>query len=167
VIADRFIPSDSQSHAFQARWQLDTTHSTIDPATQTLVTTDSGKANLAVVPLLVSNMQVRAASGQEQPEILGWNFRSYAKPELIPATTLLHTLTGSGSHLILTLLVPLRPGEANPIAKVEPGRDGVSATATFTDGRKFLIAARGPIGITVRETLASGKLGRSVADATW
>jgi len=167
VIADRFIPSDSQSHAFQARWQLDTTHSTIDPATQTLVTTDSGKANLAVVPLLVSNMQVRAASGQEQPEILGWNFRSYAKPELIPATTLLHTLTGSGSHLILTLLVPLRPGEANPIAKVEPGRDGVSATATFTDGRKFLIAARGPIGITVRETLASGKLGRSVADTTW
>jgi hypothetical protein len=167
VIADRFSPSDSQIHSFQARWQLQTTHSQIDPSTQTLVTSDSGVANIAIAPLLLSNMQVKSASGQEQPEILGWNFRSYPKPELSPATTLLHTLKGSGPHLILTLLVPLRPGETNPIAKVEPGQDGVSATAIFKDGRQLLIAARGPIGIAVKETLANGKPGRSVAESKW
>jgi hypothetical protein len=167
VVADRLHPNDSRPHRYQARWQILTTQSRIEPSTQILVTEDRGMANIAVVPLLVDSLRINSVSGQEVPEILGWNFHTGAGPELVPATTLLHTLTGSGPQLILTLLVPLRPGEANPIARVEPGRDGVSATAIFTDGRRLLISCPGSLGISARETLPNGKAGRSVTGGKW
>jgi hypothetical protein len=162
VVADRLRPNDSRPHRYQARWQILTTQSRIEPSSQVLVTEDRSMANIAVVPLLVDNLQVNSASGQEMPEILGWNVRKDVSPELVPATTLLHTLTRSGPQLILTLLVPLRPGETNPIARVEPGKDGVSATAIFSDGRRLLISCPGSLGISARETLPNGKGGRSV-----
>jgi hypothetical protein len=161
VVADRLRPNDSLPHQFQARWQILTTHSRIDPLTQTLITEDRGIPNIAIVPLLVDNLRTDSVSAQESPEILGWDFRILPDPQLIPATTLLHTLTGSGPHLILTLLLPLRPGEANPITKVEPGRDGVSATVIFTDGRRLVITCPGSIGISAQEFMPSGKLSRS------
>jgi hypothetical protein len=162
VVADRITPNDSLPHRFQARWQILTTHSRKDPSTLSLITEDSGVPNISVVPLLVDNLQVESDSGQEQPEILGWNVRKDTVPALVPATTLLQTLTGSGPHVILTMFVPLRTGEVNPVKRVEPGADGVSATAVFADGRKLLITCPGSIGISVRETLPNGKVGRSV-----
>jgi hypothetical protein len=161
VVADRIIPNDSEQHRYQARWQLLTTQSRIEPATQTLVTADEGTPNIAIVPLLVDHLTVGSASGQEKPEILGWDFRTFAGPELSPATTLLHTVIGSGPRLILTLIVPLRPRKGNPITKVEPGSDGVSATAVFADGRLLLISCPGSLGIVAQETLPDGKMGRS------
>jgi hypothetical protein len=163
VIADRFQPSDSLPHRFQARWQLLTTHSGIDPSTKILTTGDSGVANIAIVPLLVDHLDVGSASGQQSPEILGWNFRRDASPELLPATTLLHTLTGAGPRLMLTLLVPLRPGDTNPIVAVEPGNDGASATAIFKDGRRLLISCAGSQGISARESGGEKNSIRSVA----
>jgi hypothetical protein len=163
IVADRLTPNDSGSHQFQARWNILTTHSRIDPVTQTLVTTDRGMANIAVVPLLVDHLQINSVSGQEKPEILGWKFSRDPNAELVPATTLLHSVAGAGPHRFLTLFVPLRPGKANPIAKVEPGGDGISAMAIFTDGRRLLISCPGSIGISVQEILPDGKVGRSVA----
>jgi Heparinase II/III N-terminus/Heparinase II/III-like protein len=167
VVADRVNSNDSLPHRFQARWQILTTKSRIDPSTQALVTEDLGKPNISVVPLLVDNLTVNSVSGQEVPEILGWDFRKDTVPPLVPATTLLQTLSGSGPHLILTMFVPLRPGESNPITKVEPGADGVSATAIFADGRRLLIACPGPLGISAQETLPNGKVGRSVKRGIW
>lgn len=160
VIADRLRPNDSLPHKFQARWQLLTTHSRIEPSTHILTTEDTGVPNLAVVPLLIDHLEVASVSGQETPEILGWDFHTGGGPELVPATTLLHTLTGTGSHLILTLFLALRPGETNPIKSVEAGKDGVSATATFSDGRKLLISCPGSLGISAREILANGQASR-------
>lgn len=161
VVADRLHPNDSLSHRYQARWQILTTRSRIEPSTQTLITEDRALPNIAIVPLLGNHLRVDSASGQEAPEILGWDFHSGSGPELIPATTLVHTLTGSGPQLILTLLIPLRPGEANPITRVEQGRDGISATAFFTDGRRLLISCPGPLGISIHETFPDGGVGRS------
>jgi hypothetical protein len=166
VVADRLRPNDSHPHQFEARWQLLTTRCRIEPATQILVSEDPGVSNIAIVPLLISNLKVRSASGQEEPEILGWDFHSGSGPELVPATTLLHTLTGSGPQLILTLLIPLRSGEANPITKVEQGTDGVSATAIFTDGRRLLISCPGSRGISAKETYANGNAGRFATSGT-
>jgi hypothetical protein len=161
VVADRLTPTDSLSHSYQARWQLLTTKTTIDPATHSLVTTDPGVADLAVVPLLAdSGLEVSSASGQEEPEILGWDVRKDMHPQQVPATTLLHTRTGTGPQLLLTLLVPLRPGETNPVTKVEPGAGGHAVTVAFTDGRRFLVSCPDSLGITVRETLSDGKPGR-------
>jgi len=83
-------------------------------------------------------------------------------PQSVPATTLLHTVKGAGEKLLLTLFVPLKAGEANPVVKVEPGADGRSATVTLTDGRTLKIAAEGERGVTVKETLPDGRAGTDV-----
>jgi len=161
LVADRVSPNDSLQHRFQARWQILTTHSRIDPSTQSFITEDPGVPNIVVVPLLTTNLRVESASGQEQPELLGWNVRKDVAPPHVPATTLLQTLTASGPRLILTMFIPLRAGESNPIQSVKPGADGVSATAILADGRRLLVSCPGPIGISVHETLPNGKPGRS------
>jgi hypothetical protein len=162
IVADRLRPNDAQSHTYQARWQLLSTQTHIDPATHALQTTDNGEPNVAIVPLLSKGVEVAAASAQENPEILGWNVRVYDLPRRVPATTLLHTIAGSGPQLLLTLIVPLRPGHANPVSSVTPGNDGHSATVVYTDGRRFLISAPGERGINLTETLADGTPGRTV-----
>jgi hypothetical protein len=166
VVADRMRPNDASSHTYQARWQLLSTHTQLNPATHMLETADAGQANVAIVPLLSESLHVAAVSAQEDPEILGWNIRVYDLPRRVPATTLLHTLAGPGPQLLLALIVPLRPGQASPVAGVTPGEDGHSATVTFTDGRKFLISAPGERGIVVKETLPDGSTGRSAASNT-
>jgi hypothetical protein len=162
VVADRMRPNDAAEHTYQARWQLLTTKTKVDAATQSLVTDDAGLANMAIVPLLVKDVEVRAVSAQEKPEILGWNVRKDMDPQSVPATTLLHTVKGAGEKLLLTLFVPLKAGEANPVVKVEPGADGRSATVTLTDGRTLKIAAEGERGVTVKETLPDGRAGTDV-----
>ena len=160
IVADRVKPNDAVRHQYQDRWQLLTTHTRVDQATNTLITTDDGQANIAIVPLLGKDLEVAAISGQEYPEILGWNVRKDMDPQNVAATTVLHTRVGAGPQLLLTLFIPLHAGQANPVASVTPGTDRHSATVTFTDGRKFQISAPGERGITVKETLPNNKLGR-------
>ena len=166
IVADRMRPNDTASHTYQVRWQLLTTNTRVDPSTHVLETTDAGLPNIAVVPLLSKGVEVTAVSAQEAPEILGWNIRVYEMPRRVPATTLLHTIAAPGPQLLLTLIVPLRPGQPNPVAGVTPGDDNHSATVTYTDGRKFLVSASGSRGIAVTETLVDGSAGRSAASAT-
>ncbi|MDR3792276.1 MAG: heparinase II/III family protein [Terracidiphilus sp.] len=161
VVADRLHSKDGKKHSYQARWQLLTTKTAIDRATETLTTTDEGQANLAIVPLIADGVEVRAVSAQETPEILGWNVRKDMDPQTVPATTLLHTVKGAGDKLLLTLFVPLKPGQANPVKAVKAGADGRTATVTMNDGRTLKIAAVGERGITVEETPAGGKAGRN------
>ena len=161
IVADRLTPNDASSHQYQARWQLLTTRTRLDSVTHVLVTNDPGMPNLAIVPLLVENLDVAAASAQEKPEILGWYMRHDKAPQNIPATTLLHTRSGAGPQLFLTLFVPLHPGQANPVAKVEVGSDGSSATAYFIDGRRLQISDTDSQGIEASETLSDGSAGRT------
>ena len=164
IVADRFIPADNTTaHTYQARWQLLTTQTQIDPATDSLVTTDSGLPNLAIVPLLRDRLVVTAGSGKEEPEILGWNVRKDKNPECIPATTLLHTLSGSGPQTMLTLFVPLKPGQPNPVSKVEAGDNGQSVAVVFTDKRRLSISCSGEQGIDVKEMLPDGTAGRDAS----
>jgi len=161
VVADRIASKDGKAHTYQDRWQLLTTQTRLAPGTQVLETTDAGLANLVIVPLLGDGLEVRSASGQENPEILGWNVRKDMDPQNVPATTLLDTRTGTGEQVMLTLFVPLRPGQADPVKSVVEGRDGRSATVTLSDGRTYAISAAGERGISVVETLADGKAGRT------
>jgi len=157
VVADRIAPADDQSHQYQTRWNLLSTQTQIDPATKVLVTTDSGVPNLAIVPLLLDQLEVRSASGQENPELLGWDLHKGSEAfQRTPATTLVHTRSGAGPQTMLTLLAPLRVGQASPILKVEPGADGRSSTVFLTSGAILWISCAGEQGIEVRETLPGG-----------
>lgn len=160
VVADRFIPADNTTpHHYQARWQLLTTQTQIDPATESLVTGDPGLPNLAIVPLLHDRLVVTAASAKEEPELLGWNVRK--DKATVPATTLLHTLSGSGPQTMLTLFVPLRPGQPNLVSKVEAENNGRSVTVVFTDKRRLSISCPGEQGIDVKEIRPDGTAGRA------
>jgi hypothetical protein len=163
IIADHMTPHDSMTHRYQARWQLDTIRTELDPSTGILATSDAGLPNLVIVPLLKQGLDVAAISGQENPEILGWDIRSSRNPPRLPATTVLQTYDGPGPRLFLTLLLPLRANQLDPISKVEPGADLQSATVVFNDGRRVLVTCPPSGGISAHETLPGGKPGR-IAD---
>lgn len=164
VVADTLTPSDKASHTYQARWQLLTTRTDLDPATQTVTTTDGGKANLAVVPLQTNGLQTRAVSAQTEPELLGWLVGKDLDSPHVPATTVLHTRQGTGPQTFLTLLLPLRPNAPMPIKSVH----AVNATTTdvlLVDGRRLLISASADSDGTLRvtETRAGGQPGRQAS----
>lgn len=158
VVSDTLTPTDTASHAYQARWHLLTTQTLQDPATQTVTTTDADKPNLAIVPLRADGLQTRTASAQTEPELLGWWVRKDLDPPHIPATTVLHTRIGTGVQRFLTLLVPLKPGASKPIRQIRAvGSDTVEVT--LADGRRLNVSD-GASRLSLIETLPDGKPGR-------
>jgi hypothetical protein len=166
IVADTLVPNDKVSHTYQSRWHLLTTHSQIDPSTDSLITTDPELPNLAITPLWTDGLEVHSASAQTEPELLGWNVRKDLNPEAVPATTILHTKAGVGPQSFLTLFVPLRAGSTSPIKSVKVTSPG-STIVVFSDGRSFTIItdSKPNGGIEVVETLANGSLGRHVTIA--
>jgi len=113
--------------------------------------------------LLTDGLEVRSATAQTEPELLGWNVRKDLVPEYVPATTLLHTRKGTGTQNFLTLFLSLKAGEPNPVTSVKSTAPG-AALVTLVDGRKLLITAdlNPSGGIEATETLADGSPGRHV-----
>jgi hypothetical protein len=163
IVADTLVPSDSAEHTYQARWNLLSTQTTQDAVTQAVTTVDKDQPNIAVVPLQPDHLEVRAISGQSEPELLGWSVRKDMNPEAVPATTVTQTRKGSGPQSFLTLFVPIRAGAVSPIKSVVPKAPD-SATVTYTDGRVFSVTADPDPngGIEVVETLPNGGSGRHI-----
>lgn len=120
VVVDTMTPGDGTSHTYEARWHLATTSYAEAPASVTL-TTDAGLANLAIAPLATAGLTVLHASGVTDPEVLGWDLGHSGGYE--PALTVRHQRTGTDVQRFVTLLVPLAPGEGNPIASTEATSD--------------------------------------------
>lgn len=118
VVADTLVPADALSHDYEARWHLLPTQIDVNNSLKSVTTTSVGKPNLAVVPLQTSGLVVEAISAQTTPEILGWNVRKDKSPQNVPATTVLHQRSGTGTQTFVTLLLPLRTGETNPVVSV-------------------------------------------------
>ncbi len=169
VVADTLVPSNASSHTYQARWHLLTPNTSLDPVTKVVTTTDSGVANLAVVPCLGSGLAVENISARTSisgngstvlSEMLGWD-----QPDLSttrnPATTVTHTLSGTGTKHFLTVFLPLKPGQPNPVVSVT-ATGATSAEIVLTDGRHLLVAADpDPArGLKLTEVLPGGATGR-------
>ena len=155
LVADLLTPTDDKKHLYDARWHLLTTETSRDE-NDGVVSRDPNVPNLLVLPLLPDGLKVTADSRKETPEILGWNTRKDHVPPLLPATTIQHIRQGSGSQQFLTLLFPLKTGEANPVASVSGGTE---PTIHFKDGRQVKISTQE--GFRVSELLADGQPGRS------
>jgi hypothetical protein len=164
IVADTLTPKDQASHTYQARWNLLTTHTEVIPGTREVVTTDSSEPNLDIVPLETEGLEVRTASGQMKPEILGWNVLHNTTTRPDPATSVLQTRRGSGVQTFLTLLVPISTGISLPVIKGVEEKSPNSAEVTFHDGGKLdVVASADPTGtIEVTETRADGSPGRHV-----
>jgi hypothetical protein len=161
IVADTLTPHDAAPHIYQARWHLLTTKTTEDPATMAVSSQDDGKANLAVVPLFTAGLDVRHASAQTEPELLGWWIGHETDPQYVPATTVLHTIRGAGVQHFLTLLNPLHPGQSCPVKEVKDEGAG-TASVTLNDGRRYRITAGDDGSIRFEETLAGCKIGRQI-----
>lgn len=161
VVSDVMAPSDSKDHTYQARWNLLTTATKTNEATRAVDTTDADKPNLVVVPLL-SGVEVRSVSAQTEPEVLGWHVRKDMDPQYVPATTVLHTKKGAGEQRLLTLLLPLKAGQANLVHAVR-ATGPASAEVTLTDNRVLFVSDEAAKGLQVTETRANGAPGRRVA----
>ena len=163
LVADTLVPIDDGAHTYQARWHYTTPGVALDPRTQTVVSCDAGLPNLAVAPLLTDGLDVRTISAQEQPELLGWWVRKWAVPKAVPTATVLHTRMGKGTQHFLTLLLPLRTGEGNPVRQVRHTTKGM-VEVTLTDGRWLQCSASpDPAGaLRVTETLPTGETERHV-----
>jgi len=143
VVADILRPTDDATHRYEARWHLLTTQTTGPSATDVVLTADADQPNLAVVPLLRQGLAVRVVSAQMEPEVLGWN--ALGNDNNKPSTTVTHTIEGTGVRYLLTLLLPLRAGEGDPVQGVEVRQRG--AVVTFRDGRRLEVElAEGRLG---------------------
>jgi len=135
IVADTLTPLDGEGHEYELRWQLDSTQVSELPDGVSLATADEGQPNLLVMPLTGEGLTVTAACGQEEPELLGWKL--YTKqPE--PITTVLHRRSGDDVVQFVTLLLPLRAGQAPPEVSVQ--WSGKVATLQPGDGRVLRIA---------------------------
>jgi len=116
--------------------------------------TGNTASSLGGIPFFISLLSA-------EPELLGWNVRKDLVPEYVPATTLLHTLTGTGTQSFLTLFLPLKPNTPNPVVRVESQTPG-SAMVILADGRQLNIVAKlgATSGITITETMPKGAPGR-------
>jgi hypothetical protein len=164
IVADTLTPHDTASHTYQARWHLLTTKTALIGATKEVLTQDAKVANLDVVPLQPDGLEVRAASGQTTPELLGWNVLHTTVSQPDPATTVLHTRHGAGVQTFLTLLVPMPPGVNRTLLQSVRETGPGSAEVICDDGRKLdVVASADPMGtIEVTETRADGSPGRHV-----
>lgn len=163
IVADTLTPNDAVSHTYQARWNLLTTQTQLIDATHEVVTTDPNQPNLDIVPLNPDGLDVRSASGQLEPELLGWNVLHTTVKQPAAATSVLQTRQGTGVQTFLTLLVPIPSGATDPVKSVVSNGPG-TATVTFNDGRTLAITADADPtgGIEATELLANGSPGRHV-----
>lgn len=160
VVADTLVPNVATSHAYEARWHLMSTNTTLDPAVLTVTSTDAGKPNLAIVPCVRSNLSVSTAVAVTNPALLGWDITGGTLGGR-PATTVLQQRSGTGTHHFVTLLLPLAAGASNPVTAVT-GTGPASARVDLADGRRFLIAAdpNPTNGLRFTELLADGTTNR-------
>lgn len=95
--------------------------------------------NLAVVPLLTEGLESEAVVGRDAPDktgLLGWNMQK--RRVVTKATTLLYRKTAANTAHLVTLLIPLRPGENCPVSAVN--QTGETAAQIFlADGRTMTI----------------------------
>lgn len=136
IVSDTLTSLDGAPHSYQARWNLLSTDTSVDEKTHAVVTKDLGLPNLAVVPLLTEGLTIRAVSAQTSPELLGWSVQR-AMPHAIPATTVVQERSGPGIQHFLTLLLPLHPGEANPVKSIASHDGSSSADFSLADGRSY------------------------------
>ena len=163
LVADTLAPTNTASHTYEARWHLIPTNSVMDAATKIVTTTDAGVANLAVVPCLLSNLAVATVVGRSNASynlLLGWNIIG-SQPEHVPATTITHTLSATGTNHLLTLLMPLAAGTANPVTNIA-ATGPTSSRLDLSDGRKIFVSAdpNPALGLKLVELLADGTTNR-------
>src|SRR5262249_5402799 len=84
VVIDTGTPNDGAEHLYESCFYLDAADAHVDDATKSVTTTDSDKANVAIVPIASGDFDVRVVKGQSEPEMLGWIATSAYQMKAVP-----------------------------------------------------------------------------------
>ena len=129
------MPADEQSHTYQMLWHLAADAATVNGVV--VMSADTAKANLAIVPASEAGLSAALVRAQETPEWQGWKNLGFQQGDYVPAPTAIYGKIASGPVRIVTVLYPTRAGVTCPIASVSASVD-IWATAvrvTLADGK--------------------------------
>ena len=159
IVADHMIPNDEASHNYEARWHLNSVTTDHNTELGQISTTDEGEPNLSIAPLFPSKVAVTSVSGQESPDIRGFNV---TKTGPIPSTTVGHRVEGSGTQYMASVFQLLDEGESPSITSVT--ESGLNSEVLFGDGTKLVVTLKSDTGsgIVAQSYLASGAVGQSI-----
>ena len=122
LVFDRLYPQDEASHEYEILWHLDTGMPAVRGTA--LFSQDDGAANVAIIPADVTDLELSIVSGQEEPEWQGWrSIKNHQQGEYEPIPTAIYRWQVTTAARLVTLIVPLRPGESSPVARVEASAD--------------------------------------------
>lgn len=146
IVSDLVRTRDQRPHSAQARWQILSTSLRCDSTI--CATHDPNLPNLVLVPLDPSGPSVAHASGQTEPELLGWYV---GLDKRTPATTLLHTYPSGTESRFATLLIPTLPGEDARLKTF--ARTPQGTRVEMSDGRGWILneSATDPSGWDVKK----------------
>ncbi len=141
IVIDRLIPSDAAPHTYQFLWHLNA--NSVETDGLAVRSVDPDQPNLTILPTArPGSLSVRVAHGEETPEFQGWRaIKNHQQGDFAPTPTAIYEWTVVGPARLVTLLFPVRPGEACPVAAVNAS----SATASteiqvlLADGRTVLL----------------------------
>ena len=159
LVIDSMHPEDDQPHAYDLRWQVQTT-TWSTAARGTIIPTRSDQPLMAIIPL-AGGEQVSADSGVTKPEILGWDVVKSSAP--VPALTVRHRKQTTGTTRFVTALVPgsqlgktpdLRITESAAGWQIDLGKPGTPLQIRLTDSACDMTGADlPPTGITYTRSL--------------
>jgi hypothetical protein len=131
LVVDEMIALDRQRHDYEARWVVKSEE--LAQVGTNFVTSDPGLPNLAIVPLQTSRLSVRKYSANDHLDFkeLGATYKDVSVG--------VHIRSGTGHQRFVTLLLPLKKGQLNPIRAVEEGKSG-KYVVNLRHGRKFTIS---------------------------
>lgn len=136
IVTDSLQPDDDKPHLYESLFHLDAAKAEVDPASKSARTVSEGEPNLAVVPLPDDGLQVRIASGEEEPVVQGWMPAGDYKCRPIP--TAICSKRSAGPTGFFYALYPTAAGRECPIRKVESlkaeGGPAMAASFVFADG---------------------------------
>ena len=126
VVIDRLAAQDDKPHEVEILWHLNTGSPRVDGLIA--VSEDDGVANVAIAPADAATLAVEVVTGQKEPVWQGWrSFGHHQQGEFEPIPTVIYRATVDDPTRIVTLIVPLEPGKALPLAVVRAQAD-VEAT---------------------------------------
>ncbi len=138
IVVDRMTSPDGKKHKYDSAFHLDMSGAKIDEAAKSVTTTDERGANLTIVPMADTGLNVRIVSGQKEPIVQGWMPAGGYTCRPIP--TPIFEKEQAGDTTMAYVLYPTPQGTTCPIGKVTPvavkgGEGGFGMAVTFKGGR--------------------------------
>jgi hypothetical protein len=110
VIVDSLEPTDTVEHLYESMFHVDASDVTLDTTFKSAISNEPNAANIAIVPLVSDNLDVRSIKGQMQPFVQGWLPQGYAAKPANARPAVYFSKSKAGSTHFLYVFLPIEPG---------------------------------------------------------